>query len=233
MKNPLVLALLALVLGGAALVLSLLNRPPHGFREGAEPVALSPDDSLALRVDELVEENRGLRDRVAALEMVPVPVAGARVVAGGEWVAREEFDAFRDEVRAALAELGSVAKVGADPAALKDSVASALTEVRREEAVGKVRAKQEARLERLDQTMPKMESWLELTPQQSDRMRSALLAQYEREAELTRRWQAGEDPEVLGELKRGDRETHRAELSGFLSAEQMERYTGSGGKGGE
>jgi hypothetical protein len=56
-------------------------------------------------------------------------------------------------------------------------------------------------------------------------MRSALLAQYDREAELTRRWQAGEDPAVLGELERSDGEAHIAELAGLLSTAQFERYT--------
>ena len=66
-------------------------------------------------------------------------------------------------------------------------------------------------MERLDEAMPKIETLLELTQDQSGQMRSALLAQYDPEAELTRRWEAGEGPEILGEIKRDEGAASRGE----------------------
>ena len=60
-------------------------------------------------------------------------------------------------------------------------------------------------------------------------MRTALLNKFERESELIRRWEAGEDDEILGEQKASDRETLRVELSRFLSPEQLETYLSRGG----
>lgn len=149
-------------------------------------------------------------------------------------VTQEEFDAFRDEVREALAGGKALAaELTTGPEGFRDQVAESLTEILRDEAADKVRTWQEERLERLDETMPKVETWLELTPSQSDQMRSALLAQYDREAELTRRWEAGEDPVVLGELKLSDREAHLAQLELFLAPAQFESYSVSGDSGGK
>ena len=59
--------------------------------------------------------------------------------------------------------------------------------------------------------MPRIEAGLELAPDQSSQTRSALLARYDREAELTRCWEAGEDP--IGEIKRSDRERRTSRSS--------------------
>jgi hypothetical protein len=226
MKNPLIVALIALVLGAAALVTSLLDRSSFVPRDAVESVAVTPESSGSLgeRLEELTAENRALRDRLTALEMRPVDVPRVPVTSG--FVPREEFDAFCVEVRDALAGTDeSAAQLAGTPEVFKEQVASTLTEIRRAEADAKALSLQTDRVVGLDRTMPKIETWLELTPQQSTRMRSALLAQYDREAELTRRWQAGEDPAVLGELKRSDGEVHIAELAGFLTTAQFERYT--------
>lgn len=191
-------------------------------------------DSLGGRVQELAEENRLLRERLSALELDQLPRAGVRAQAGSELVSKEEFEAFREEVREALQGKRGVPSQLADNAeVLKDHVASALSDIRKQESVGKVRAWAEDRLERLDESMPKVETWLELTSDQSARMRTALLAQYDREAELIRRWEAGEDDEVLGEIKRTDRELHMTELSDFLSPTQLETYSSGAGRGGK
>lgn len=234
MKNPILLSLAAIALAAAALASSLLDRAPSALQESRPPVgsARESSDSLAGRVEELTKENRVLRDRIEALERRPLDAPREPVPLA--FVAQEEFDAFRDEVRELLYGGPAIAsEIGAGSESFKEQVASTLSEIRKEEAVGKAREWQEGRVERLDETMPKIESWLELSPYQSDQMRSALIAQFDREADLTRRWEAGEDPAVLGEVKRSDREAHLAELSGFLTAEQLESYSAGGGGAGK
>lgn len=236
MKNHLFLSLVALAMGASALALNLLDRTSRapGDAGASGAVAFDSHEAFAARVEELIEENQALRRRLAALELQPVPSSGSRAPVGTGYVPQEEFDAFRDEVRGALAGSDAVAaKLASGPEGFKDQVASTLSEIRKEETVGKLRDWQEKRLEQLDQSMPKIETWLELTSNQSGKMRSALLAQYDREAELTRRWEAGEDNEVIGEAKRSDREMHLIELSRFLTPAQFERYSAPRGGGGK
>ncbi len=235
MKNPLLLSLVALVVGAAALVSTLLTSPSSNLRQETEALpAPDVEESLRLRIEELTAENRALSDRLSALELHPGSAPSSRAPAASAFVSQGEFDAFREEVRLALAGRSEIVeKIAADPEGFKDHVASTLSEIRKDEAVSKVRAKQETQLERLDETMPKIEQWLQLTPHQSNQMRSALLARYDREAELIRRWEAGEDPEALGELKRSDREAHHTDLSAFLTPAQLETYASRGGGGGK
>ncbi len=231
MRAALGMATLALLLGGVALLAALSGRGAPGPER--DPPALAraaPNAELRARLDALASENRDLRERLALLEARPAPDARAPATAGLATV--EELEALRAELRAAVAARARPDEGAGDAAPVfKERVAETLSEIRHEEAVAKVRSQQERRLERLDETMPKVEEWLGLSPYQSDRMRSALLVQYEREAELVRRWEAGEDPELLGERKVADREQHLAEVAAFLSAQQYETYAARvGGK---
>lgn len=228
MKHASALSVLALIAAGVALSVQFFG--DEGVE--AEPVrehAVRRDDSLQLKVDELAQENRLLRERLSLLESRPTTESAPRQ--GADAVTRAEFDALRDEVRGLLdrpAPLASSADTEDD--AFKEQVATTLSQIRKDEAVAKVRANHEKRVERIDETMPKIDRWLELTPQQSSEMRSALLAQYERDAELARRWEEGEDDEVLGEIKRTDREAHIADVSAFLTPAQLETYSSRRGK---
>jgi len=234
MKELPSLSFVALALGAAALVLSLVGRSSSGHQEASAPVAVGVGDSFALRVEELADENRDLRERLSALELRPVSGPGGRAPVASGIVSREEFEVVREEVRGLLAGRSSVAlELAGDPNRFKEQMASTLDEIRKDETADKVRTWQEERFQQLDQTMPNLEIKLELTPQQSRQLRSALMAQYDREAELTRRWQTGEDPAVLGELKRSDHEAHLTELSGILSLDQLERYSGLRRAGGK
>ena len=216
-------------------MLTVTGFEPSGSQERSFEAGAFPQESESLveHVRELAAENMALRERLGALELDQVPSGSARAAVGSGLVSQEEFEAFREEVRLALEKKGSAsAQLAKNPEVLKGQVASALHDIRKAESVGKVRAFAEGRLERLDESMPKMEDWLGLTSDQSAKMRTALLAQYDREAELIRRWEAGEDDQVLGELKRSDRERHMTELSGFLSPGQLETYSSGGGPGG-
>ena len=226
MKLPLTLAVLASLLSVAALVSSRLGDRVGASQDKARGV-LMRESSEASRLLELEAEVEELRRRLLERDLTPadVPAAtGARTEAV-DFATRAELEALREELMEAFA-----ARPGPAPApgqvdwGFKDRVESTLEQLERERQVEKLETWQAERLERLEETMPKIRDWLELTPSQGERMRSALLAQWEREAELTRRWQAGEDAGVLGEIKQEDRQAHRDELASFLTPAQLERY---------
>ncbi len=233
MKNPILLSLVALIVSVVALA-ALLFRVPVGELE-ALPVALpgagQSQAELLARLDALSEETRRLRNQLALLESSPSPEARTPVLDG--FVSQEEFEAFRDEMRAAFAERSEfVVPPSGQSDEFEAQVADTLSKIRLTESVEAARSKLSKLAGEVDATMPKITSWLELTPSQSESMRTALLDLYDREADLVRRWEAGEDPELLGETKRIDRETHRAQVAAFLTPQQLETYTSRGsGKG--
>lgn len=218
------LALVALVAGSAAgAVTSLLARPRSAERSA--PVANDPapsGPSLAARLDELEAQNAALRARLAELELRPAVEPRVPVIAEGALVAREDFEALRAEVERLAS--GADAERPLRPDALEAEVAEALQTIREQERFEAVRASQEKRLARLDQDVLKLEEHLGLDRYQSDRMRTILLEQYQREAEVRRLWEEGAGDEVLGEHKRGAAETFRTQLAGVLSEEQLESF---------
>lgn len=228
MKSLLSIAIAILTLVAVLLVI-LLSKPsaPAGDAGGAVAPVTVPDAQLGARVEELAEENRALRDRIAMLENRPAPVTRVPVLDG--LVSQEEFTAFQEEVRDALGTTAPETSVG-DPG-LRDQVALVLSEIRKGESVDKARSGLEQSAERIDATMGKVDEWLELSPDQSEAMRSALLARYERDAELVRLWEAGEDEEILGEIKTTNRADHLDEVSRFLTPDQFDRYFNRGGGG--
>jgi hypothetical protein len=227
MKAPLVVSLLALVVALAALVPQLADRDPDAPRtaDAAAPMAAAREAGLLARIDEL-------QHRLAALELHPAPPpVEPRAPATDGLVTRADFDAFRAEVLDALAKRAVVEGASpAEAAALKEQLASTLSEIRKEESVAKVRSALEQRTAALDEvTMPKLEEWLGLSAHQSGEMRTALVERYEREADLTRRWEAGEDAAVLGEQKAADRDAYLQQLAVILTPEQYTTYTTRGG----
>ena len=233
MNKPPILSVLALFVGVSALAAALIRSPgraPGGeVTRGVDP---SSYREVLARLDQVTEDNRALRDSVAMIENASI--TAPRTPVGTNHVTRSDFDAFRDEIRAALeaVAVGAPLSAAAKSADFKGEIAGTLREIRGEEARAATEAKHQGRLDRLDKMMPKLEAGLGLTGGQSSDLRAALVTHYDRQAELTRRWQAGEDPEILGEVKRSDRQTHMAELSAILTPEQLQsfRESGAGGK---
>lgn len=230
MKSALAISISALFLSVTALVGFWMNskRIPEGSVEPIAPASTAHNAELLASID-------ALNERLARVELRPAPVAQRAPVGGGEeFVTREEFDALRAELQAALlVRAGSAGGRELQSDEFKQQLASTLTELRKDEVAEKFEAKHEKRTAQLDLTLPKLQDALGMTATQTNQMRSAMLAQYEREAELLRRWRAGEDDEVLGELKQSDQETHRAELREFLSEEQLETLGSLGGGRGK
>lgn len=223
------LALLAGAAAGAVTVV-LVRAPSGAPPETAAlpaPVAAPPAELVA-RLDALAAENRALRDRLSMLELRRAAEGRAPALAAEGYVSREDFDSFRAELERSLAGLGALPR---ESGVFEERVADALTTIRQEERVEAVRGRQEQRLQALDDTVRQLERRLQLTPFQSGRMRSALLDQYARDEALIQQWQDGADDQTLGELKRGNAEALRNDLSGFLTQQQLEAFGNRGGGG--
>jgi len=220
-----------LMISGLAYKLAEANAVAARAEAEVAPELPSVDlQALQEAVSRLQKENQELRMELEMLGAAPArePVAG--------FVPLAEFEAFRDEVLAALPKRGAAAEVvaGSAPDVFEDRVANALIEIRQKEQFDAVRDYHEKRNARFDEDVENLANWLEMNADQVSEMRRALLLQYDREAEQARRWEAGEDPQVLGELKRTDGEAFDRDLRTFLSDEQAETFwDGILGRGGK
>lgn len=212
MKSPHIVSLLALVVSAVGVAAVLMG--PSNFWSRHDVSA-----DLPTRPGGLADE---LNDRLTIPELRPAYLQRAAVADGLVSGGGEDSPPEESPKAATLAELQD----------FREYAASALSEIRHQEATDKLRTLEE-RAARLDETMTALEDWLELTPHQSDKMRSLLLSRFDREAEYLRLWEEGADEEIRGELKVNDREAQVSELSGFLTAGQLETYLSRGGGGGK
>lgn len=183
----------------------------------AAPSADAELPALQERLEELAAEYRDLSMRLATLEGRPAPAARAPL---DGFVARADFEAFQKEVRASLTR----SVPDSEPEELKEQVAGLLIDLRKQEAVTKVREMQEQRTARLDDDVQKLSEWLQLNAYQTQEMRGILASQYEREAEVRRRWEAGVDDDTLGVEKQAAREQFQGDLTRVLTPEQVETF---------
>ena len=175
--------------------------------------------SLREQVNALQAQNAMLGKRLRAIETSAPGGPSRRPV--GEFASRDEVE----ELRRTLAQLTVKPPAPSSTSPhFKEQVAETLSTIRHEEAVARVKEQQDARAARLEHDVAQLSEKLALSPYQSGEMRTALSAQYEREDELVRRWEEGEDPQALGLTKRTDRETFRQDVERFLSAEQAESF---------
>jgi Spy/CpxP family protein refolding chaperone len=220
MKRNLALSLVALAVAGTALAAALAD--PFGPRPVAaeRPAAREAGRGSAEELAALREEVRTLRARLAELERDGMSPRRRPVAHESESSRAEAESAGPPDARAVEADASSDGEADTLDA-FRLEVAAALADVRERQAAAELRAIDE-RIRGLDARMPELEERLELTPDQSARLRSALTAKLDREADVVRRWGAGEAPEVLSELRRGDRAVHESELAEILGAAQLE-----------
>ncbi len=233
MKSTLFAALAGL-LGGAlaALLITRSGAPsaaPVVSEQGLSPLAHeapggSEVDARAALLDELSL-------RVAALEVQSADPARTDASVADSSELRAELEALRDELRAALARLDSGA-ADVSPEQLADQVAAVVETREKQEQIDAYSKYQSDREERLDQDMTFLGEKLGLVGDQSERLRSAILAQYEREAEQLRLWREGTSDELVGELKQQDGLLFDEELSGVLTDEQRSNFWEIVAKGG-
>jgi len=184
-------------------------------------VAEAVDDGseLLARIDRLTMRNSDLQRRLEELEQRSV---GSERTPLGNFVSQAELEELRDEVRALQG--GTSVALEEEPEVFKDQIAGALTEIRRAEAIEKVKKYQEQREARLEQDLGKVSGWLELEEYQVAELRDSLVAQYAREDEQRRMWEAGESDEVLAERKQADGQIFWDEMRVVLTPEQYDTW---------
>ena len=218
MKSLRIVPLLALAVSVVGFAIAVMNPWTFGSRGAAAGLSAAPPPSA--RSEDLTEESREANARLTSPGPLPADARRSPVTSEGE-------DSEASE--------GTFAEPGEPPKAatleelleFREYVRTTLSEIRKEEAADKLRELKQ-QVAKLDETMPALEDWLELTPQQSDKMRSVLLTQWDREAEYLRLWEQGADEEILGELKVSDQKAHSNELAGFLTEEQVQTYLRGG-----
>ncbi len=225
---PIPLLACAVLLGSlsaGAVTYLMLDDGSSRSREASSPsvqpdLARAGDELLALRarVDALVQQSLDLQMRLAMLEDRPAPATRTPIEG---FLSKAEFDAFAKDVRASLAVRAIAA---AEPQELKEQVAGALIDLRKEEAVKQVRDYQEKRTARLDKDVEEITERLALSSYQAQEMRTLLADQYEREDEVRRLWEDGADDELLGARKETSREEFQSDLERALTPEQVTRF---------
>ena len=160
MKSPAVLSALALAVSGAALLVVLGDAPGGEARTDA----VGPEVDLSGRLEALAAENEKLRARVQSLELVPAPTP-REPVAG--YVSRDEFEAFRDEVLAALE-----GREGGKPTpkGIQEEVAVALDAIRRDESFTKASSDLDKRAGTVDRRVQSWSKWLDLDDGQAEQL---------------------------------------------------------------
>ena len=179
------------------------------------------NDELLARVDRLTMRNSDLQQRLDELEQRS---AGSERTPLGNFASQSEFEELRDEVRALQASSGVAPE---EPEIFKEQIAGALSEIRREETIEKLKQYQEKRVARLDQDLEKMRTWLELEEYQVNEVRDSLVDQYAREDEQRQLWEAGESDEILAERKRADGQLFWDEMRIVLTPEQYDTFWAS------
>lgn len=217
MKSRQIIPLLFLVVGAIGIAAVLMSpstfwarQVDQGFPAAAGPPAALPAPALHLAEVRLAHARRAPAPD-GSVSSAEVDDSGAARGGPGE-----------PPQVATLAELQE----------FREYVAGTLSDIRTQEAAGQFRSLEE-RAAKLDETMSTLEDWLELTPHQSDRMRTVLLSRIDRETEYLRLWEKAADQEILDELRVSDREALREELSGFLTAHQLHTYMSKQGSIGK
>ncbi len=236
MKQRSLLPLLALLLSAAAL-LGVLSGPPAATDGGAAVAGAGEqaDPGLRVQLEELKAENRALSEQLDRLAAQPEPVE-QRVTLPEGLITQEQFDAFREEVRRALASrelaLGEASLGPGDPesAGFTAQVAETLEKIRRDEKIEDNQARLKGRRDRLAKRMPELAERLGLDANQQDLMRSALEQAYEVQSEIVLSLELGQAAKhEVGEAWQANLDELRASLGGFLSPQQFELYQGLSG----
>ena len=178
---------------------SLLGEPPLGTR---------PAGDAALAGDAILATPRELMPRMGLRQAEPAePISEPGL--GDSDTLRSKPDA--------LAEMQE----------FEAFVDRTILDIRREDTE-RMRKDLERRRAALDESMQRMQRWLELSDAQAERFRNSIWTSLDLEAEYLRRWELGAAPESLGALKAHDRGLHLRELGSFLSQEQLELYSRKG-----
>ncbi len=106
----------------------------------------------------------------------------------------------------------------------REQLGVALDEIRKTDLIDRAKVTQQKRIAALEPVLAKMQTRLGLSQPQVTQMRTALESKMERDADLTRRWEEGEDRESLGQVKTENRLAHQTELERILTPTQLELH---------
>jgi hypothetical protein len=228
MKNPVPIALLALVLSLAALAGVLLDSPSGAAPDSAPPTPSAVDPQLLARLDELAADNEALRQDLGRLEMaLSAQAAVERAPVGGEALSEGELEQLVEQV---CGELQAQPGVGAvAPVDFTEQVASSLETIQREEATRKAEQRRASRSEKLAEQLPKAAQALGLSSDQEFDLQAAITGWYEAEAQMTQMWSEGGASEELGAFKEQSHGALESSLQAILSPQQLEDYQGLNG----
>ncbi len=214
MRNPLLVSFLALVLSLVGIFVTLtLGTSSAADGGGDDRPAATPQIDLLGRIDALASENQKLRSRLSSLELKPAP---KRAPASG-FVSQETFEAFQEEVRAALsAEKPLLAK----SEGLEKEVAVVLDTIRRDEAYAQAVRDHEKQEANVDGRIRGWSNWLELDQGQEELLVDILAEQSSRNSEVLRAWEEGADTETIEAMRASARQDHFRSVRAILSPEQ-------------
>ena len=217
MKSPSIVSLAVLLLVVFSAAMMVMKRPSPGASDADtnHPSPAVPEVDLLAHLEALAEGNQELRDRLSALELIPA--APARTPAAG-YVTDEEFQAFREEVLAALDALapGGAAK----PAKLDEQVADALGEIRRQEAYAQAYANHEKSTSSVDGRVQGWSRWLGLDDVQQGQLNDLINERDEREREYLHAWKEGADEAALEEMRSSMHRDHFQSVRQILTPDQ-------------
>lgn len=181
---------------------------------------------------DLEQQVAALRARLDTLDagaLPPTSVAPARTPVGaGPGDVRSRLDLLEDEVERLALRLDALS-IGSRPTT--EAVAEAIEELEKERRVSKAEAELGRDRESIDERVTAWADWLDLDTVQSEQLRTAFLAQSERDNELLLSWAAGTGDDAIRDMKRRNAEIHAQEIEAILRPDQLPRFREKRGGG--
>ncbi len=216
---------LAVCVPSAALTTLVINQA-NSDGQAELDAALEPgvETVSVAEFNRLIESIERLRERVLDLEARPNGEVVERVS-----LADEAGDDFEAEVREFMAAVKS-GKTTQEYSVPK--VAEALEVIREEERAAKEQKWEEQRLAKQEAALTRITEQLQLSGWQTDEFRTLLTNRHAANVDLKERWEAGEDPAVLGQEKEANRLANEEAIARVLSPQQLESYRALQGERG-
>lgn len=228
---PILLALGAGLAGGVAGALLVAPSNGDAAPRDADP---GPSRSAERAADGALEEQlAAMRARLDVLDegaLLPRSVPQRVPADGGPGDTTSRLAQLEAEVEALGLRIDAL-ELRSRPTT--EAVADAIEELETERRVEKAEARLNGDRESIDKRVSAWSDWLDLDSVQADQVRTAFLAQSERDEALLFSWAAGTNEEMIGEMKRSNAEIHRAEIEAILRPEQLTRFRERRGGGKE
>lgn len=218
---PIVLGLL-----GAGLIGALSAHLATPSPAAQEPGVIAPDTATAssAQLDELASQVESLSKRLQMLEMSTD--SGARQAIGTPEMVMDDGQLEAAVTAALKGQTGELTGV-------KDLVATTLNQIRAQEETQQELEQQQRREEALQRRVDRLTEELGLYPDQASQMLTALATEEQKRNEMRDAMRSGTaDFTTIRDDMRNLRDETTTVISGFLSADQLEKYNESNSFGG-